>query len=183
MKFANVDPVKEPIPVVPDLPLPDGRHPDQLPRRGGGAQSGIRTVVPGSTPRASAPACRCTARNRLGTNSLLDLLVFGKSARASSVIRILQRNGAARTCRRTRRAVARRAWRGWTAREAARACTRSAPIRARMQAHCGVFRFPDMLVEGVKKISEPQRACQDRGSRTRARCSTPRASRRSSSTT
>ena len=34
IKFANVDPIKEPIPVVPTHPLPDGRHPDQLPRPG-----------------------------------------------------------------------------------------------------------------------------------------------------
>ena len=27
-------------------------------------------------------------------------------------------------------------------------------LRRIMQAHCGVFRFPDMLVEGVKKIKE-----------------------------
>ena len=27
-------------------------------------------------------------------------------------------------------------------------------LRRTMQAHCGVFRFPDMLVEGVKKMKE-----------------------------
>jgi len=35
-------------------------------------------------------------------------------------------------------------------------------IRRTMQAHCGVFRFPDMLVKGVKKIRE----IADRATRT-----------------
>ena len=38
IKFANVDPVKEPIPVVPTCSLPDGRHSDQYPRPGGDAR-------------------------------------------------------------------------------------------------------------------------------------------------
>ena len=38
-----------------------------------------------------------------------------------------------------------------------------AEMRRTMQAHCGVFRFPDMLVEGVKKIKEIAERAQRTG--------------------
>ena len=99
IKFANVDPIKEPIPVVPTVPLPDGRHSDQLPRPGRGARGhgGHEAIVPGFY---AAGECACVSvhgANRLGTNSLLDLLVFGKSA-GEQMVEDMPRD-AARTAR------------------------------------------------------------------------------------
>ena len=63
------------------LPLHDGGRSDQLPRRSGGArEDGAEAVVPGLY---AAGECACVSvhgANRLGTNSLLDLVVFGKAA-------------------------------------------------------------------------------------------------------
>ena len=56
-------------------------------------------------------------------------------------------------------------------------------MRRTMQAHCGVFRFPELLTEGVKKIREMADRATRTEIRTRARCSTPRASKRWNSTT
>jgi succinate dehydrogenase / fumarate reductase flavoprotein subunit len=100
--------------------------------------------------------------NRLGTNSLTDLLVFGKAA-ASSIIKFLQENpgrkdlpgGAGEpTVARLARLDGQKS--GESVAEV------GTEMRRAMQAHCGVFRFPDMLAQGVKKIRE----IADRASRT-----------------
>src|SRR5512139_2770846 len=89
-KFANVDPVTDPIPVVPTCHYQMGGIPTNyygqvvLPGDSGGDR-----VVRGLY---AAGECACVSvhgANRLGTNSLLDLLVFGKSA-GEQIIKDLQ---------------------------------------------------------------------------------------------
>jgi succinate dehydrogenase / fumarate reductase flavoprotein subunit len=64
-----------------DLPLPDGRHSDQLQGPGRGAADGNpNSPVPGFYAAGECACASVHGANRLGTNSLLDLLVFGKSA-------------------------------------------------------------------------------------------------------
>lgn len=78
--FANVDPVKEPIPVVPTCHyqmggIPTNVHGQVLTQD----QEGNDQVVPGFF---AAGECACVSvhgANRLGTNSLLDLVVFGRA--------------------------------------------------------------------------------------------------------
>jgi succinate dehydrogenase / fumarate reductase flavoprotein subunit len=91
--------------------------------------------------------------------------VFGKAA-AESIIRFLRENpgfkdlpadAGARTLERLSRLDGQK--NGESVAEV------SAEVRRTMQAHCGVFRFPDMLSEGVKKI----RALSDRATRTEIR--------------
>ncbi|MDC7700584.1 succinate dehydrogenase flavoprotein subunit [Vogesella indigofera] len=86
IKFAGVDPIKEPIPVIPTCHYMMGGIPTNY--RG-------EVVIPkGDNPEArvngfyAAGECACASvhgANRLGTNSLLDLVVFGKSAGDSMV--------------------------------------------------------------------------------------------------
>jgi succinate dehydrogenase / fumarate reductase flavoprotein subunit len=154
IKFANVDPVKEPIPVVPtahymmggvpanyrgQVVVPDGRGGEQV----------VRGLY-------AAGECACVSvhgANRLGCNSLLDLLVFGRAA-ARQVIADLRRephkplsaDAADRSLARLARLEAQQA--GESVAEV------GAAMRTVMQAHCGVFRFPDSLAEGVGKILE-----------------------------
>src|SRR6202171_5079589 len=80
-KFANVDPVTDPIPVVPTCHYQMGGIPTNYQGQ---------VVVPGNgNPETvvvgfyAAGECSCVSvhgANRLGCNSLLDLLVFGKAA-------------------------------------------------------------------------------------------------------
>lgn len=79
--FANVDPVKEPIPTAPTCHYMMGGIPTNI-----NAQVltqdavGNEKVVPGLY---AAGECACVSvhgANRLGTNSLLDLIVFGRAA-------------------------------------------------------------------------------------------------------
>jgi succinate dehydrogenase / fumarate reductase flavoprotein subunit len=153
-KFANVDPVKEPIPVVPTAHYQMGGIPTNY-------QGEV--VVPRGSDKAvpvpgfyAAGECGCASihgANRLGTNSLTDLLVMGKSAGMSMVEYIraqaksfpdLPKGAGEESVARVARLDARK--------DGAAVDATRAEIQRTMQAHCGVFRFPDLLVAGVAKI-------------------------------
>jgi len=154
-KFANVDPVRDPIPVVPTAHyqmggIPTNYHGEVVAPYGGDPNS----VVPGFYAAGECACASVHGANRLGTNSLTDLVVFGKAA-GNAVIRFLQENprhkdlpadAAERSLARLAQLDAQRS--GERVHDVAEA------LRRTMQAHCGVFRFPDLLKEGVQKIRE-----------------------------
>jgi len=156
IKFANVDPVRDPIPVVPTVHYQMGGIPTnylgQVVAPEGGSKEAL---VPGFY---AAGECACVSvhgANRLGTNSLLDLLVFGKAAGEQMIRDIAaqprpHRNLPKDAGELTRARLARL--------DAARTGERVADVlndlRRTMQAHCGVFRFPDDLAKGVAKMKE-----------------------------
>ena len=154
IKFANVDPVREPIPVVPTAHYQMGGMPTnyhgQVYIPDGSGEKIVRGLY-------AAGECSCVSvhgANRLGTNSLLDLLVFGKAAGEQVVKDIagdtahkdMPKDAADRALGRLARLD------GATAGESV--ADVGAELRRTMQAHCGVFRFPDSLAEGVRKILE-----------------------------
>ena len=105
------------------------------------------------TPWANAPACRVHGANRLGTNSLLDLLVFGRAAgnhivnyiKTSKAHKALPKDAADRTLARVSRLD--NATSGEYAQDVAN------DMRASMQQHAGVFRTQKSMDEGVAKIA------------------------------
>ena len=114
----------------------------------------------------AAGECGCASvhgANRLGTNSLTDLLVFGRSA-GRAMLEFIRREGEALpelpkdAAERSRMRVGRLDGeaRGEDVNEVRN------EIQRTMQAHCGVFRFPDLLARGVEKI----RAISERAGRT-----------------
>jgi len=158
IKFANADPVRDPIPVVPTVHYQMGGIPASymgqvvVPEA-----ASSESIVPGFY---AAGECSCVSvhgANRLGTNSLLDLLVFGKSSGEQMIkdVRAMPRPhrnlpadaGAASLARLARL-------------DANAAGERVADVlndlRRTMQAHCGVFRFPEDLVLGVQKMKQIQ---------------------------
>ncbi len=155
IKFANVDPVRDPIPVVPTAHyqmggIPTNYHGEVIAPQGADKEA----VVAGFYAAGECACASVHGGNRLGTNSLTDLLVFGKAA-ADSVVRFLKENqghkdlpkdAADRSLARLARLENQRG--GESVAEVAK------DMRRGMQAHCGVFRFPDLLAEGVKKIRE-----------------------------
>lgn len=79
--FAHADPVKEPIPVVPTCHymmggVPTNIHGQALTQNA----SGEDTIVPGLFAVGETACVSVHGANRLGGNSLLDLIVFGRSA-------------------------------------------------------------------------------------------------------
>jgi succinate dehydrogenase / fumarate reductase flavoprotein subunit len=155
IKFASVDPIKDPIPVVPTCHymmggIPSNYHGQVVEPRHGNAESVVRGFY-------AAGECACVSvhgANRLGTNSLLDLLVFGKSA-GEQVIRDLREYPILKDLPKdagefTRARIARLD--GQTNGESVARV--GADMRRTLQLNCGVFRFPDLLIEGVAKIKE-----------------------------
>src|SRR5690554_8186216 len=81
IKFANVDPIKDPIPVVPTIHyqmggIPTNIHGQVVTQ----TPSGESRIVNGLYAIGECAATSVHGANRLGTNSLLDLIVFGRSA-------------------------------------------------------------------------------------------------------
>ncbi len=161
IKFANVDPIREPIPVVPTIHYMMGGIPTNV--------HGQVVVPQGADPAVVVPGlyavgeCACVSvhgANRLGTNSLLDLLVFGRSAGNHVVSlnlsaqshRPLPQDAGELSLARLARLDA--ATSGESVAEVA------GDLRKSMQAHCGVFRNQQLLSEGVDKILELEARAQ-----------------------
>ena len=156
IKFAGVDPIKEPIPVVPTCHYQMGGIPTNY--------KGEVVAPKGDNPEDrvngfyAAGECACASvhgANRLGTNSLLDLVVFGKSAGESMVEFIrserpdhkpLPANAADFSLARVARLE------NQTGGEEV-ADVRNA-MQQVVQRHAGVFRTQDVLAEGVKQIKD-----------------------------
>ncbi len=152
IKFANVDPVKDPIPVVPTCHYQMGGIPANYHGQVYIPHGADEKIVRGLY---AAGECSCVSvhgANRLGTNSLLDLLVFGKAA-GEQVIKDIAGDKAFKELPRDAadRALARLARLDGAA-TGESVFEVGAELRRTMQLHCGVFRFPDSLAEGIRKI-------------------------------
>jgi len=155
IKFANVDPIKDPIPVVPTIHYQMGGIPTNvygqvvLPKNGN-----PNSVVGGLYAIGECACVSVHGANRLGTNSLLDLVVFGRAAGnhiVSSKLKDgshkpLPADGGDATLARLARLDGSSS--GENTQDVAN------DIRRTMQAHCGVFRTSELLSEGVKRIME-----------------------------
>ena len=80
MTFANVDPINEPIPVVPTCHYMMGGIPTNINGQVITQDNGKDRVVDGLYSIGEAANVSVHGANRLGGNSLLDLVVFGRSA-------------------------------------------------------------------------------------------------------
>ncbi|MBK8570937.1 MAG: succinate dehydrogenase flavoprotein subunit [Nitrosomonadales bacterium] len=153
LKFAHVDPALAPIPVVPTAHymmggIPTNYHGQVV----APYKTGPEEVVQGFYAVGECACVSVHGANRLGCNSLLDLLVFGREV-ARQIIEDLQRNphpkplpydAADRPLARLARLKSQK--NGESVAEV------GAEMRRVMQNHCGVFRFPDLLAQGVEKI-------------------------------
>lgn len=149
--FANVDPVKEPIPVVPTCHYMMGGIPTNL--------NGQVVVPDGDGEKIinglyAVGECACVSvhgANRLGSNSLLDLVVFGKQA-GNHIAEFVKRNSAHQPLPAdVGDATVQRVNRFFKA-EGENMMQTRIDMRKTMQSHCGVFRFPDLLEKGVSEI-------------------------------
>jgi succinate dehydrogenase/fumarate reductase flavoprotein subunit len=78
--FANVDVTKEPVPVVPTVHYNMGGIPTDFKTQVTKMRNGKQEVVPGLMACGEAAVASVHGANRLGANSLLDLVVFGRAA-------------------------------------------------------------------------------------------------------
>jgi succinate dehydrogenase / fumarate reductase flavoprotein subunit len=153
--FLHIDPVNEPIPVYPTAHytmggIPTNRFGQVVAPLGNTAEE----AVPGLY---AAGECACVSvhgANRLGGNSLLDIVVFGRAA-GNHIIEFLRENRYHRpiTGDSADKAMARLA--RWDQRgEGESVAQLRAEMKKTMEHYCGVFRTEDVLAEGVQKMIE-----------------------------
>ena len=155
--FANVDPIKDPIPIVPTAHYMMGGIPTnidgQVLLEGNKVVNGLYAVG----------ECACVSvhgANRLGSNSLLDLVVFGKAAGDHMTAAIKQNSTHKTLPQNTANATLARIGRLDNA-QGENVAEVGDAIRDTMQNHCGVFRFPDEMAQGVTQIDEVAKRLQN----------------------
>ncbi len=151
--FANVDITKEPIPVVPTIHYQMGGIPTNIHGQVVTQNADNKSEVVNGL--YAVGECSCVSvhgANRLGTNSLLDLLVFGRAAgnhivefNKTTTHKALPLDAADATLARIARLD--------NATDGEYAQNVANDIRTAMQTHAGVFRTQAMMDEGVVKIA------------------------------
>jgi succinate dehydrogenase / fumarate reductase flavoprotein subunit len=159
--FANVDITREPIPVVPTIHYQMGGIPTNIHGQVVAPKAGNpNAVVNGFYAVGECSCVSVHGANRLGTNSLLDLIVFGRAAGnfivdqalPRQVHKTLPKDAADRPLARLARLD------GATTGESVSAV--AADLRQTMQAHCAVYRNQELLAEGVRKVMELEQRAQ-----------------------
>ncbi len=153
--FAGVDVTKQPIPVLPTVHynmggIPTNYHGEVVTLKDGNPDK----VIPGLMAIGEAACVSVHGANRLGSNSLIDLVVFGRAAaiRAAEIVTPGSRQkGLERTA--GDEALAR-----LDRLRNAKGSSSTADVRLDMQKvmqnNCAVFREGDVLNEGVDLISK-----------------------------
>ena len=140
--FAGVDVAREPIPVLPTVHYNMGGIPCNVQGEALTLRSGQPAVVPGLMAIGEAACVSVHGANRLGSNSLLDLVIFGREAAQQALPRDAGDAAVARVDR-LRQASGSRP---------------TAQLRLEMQrimqADAAVFRTGQTLAEGAQKLSQ-----------------------------
>ena len=152
--FAHVDPVKEPIPVVPTCHYMMGGIPTNV---NGQAltvdAAGNDSVIPGLYACGEVACVSVHGANRLGGNSLLDLVVFGRAS-GLFIEKALRDGIELREAGQTDLEAASARLDALNEREQGE---QVAPMRQElqeiMQNHFGVFRTGEFMREGISKLA------------------------------
>jgi succinate dehydrogenase / fumarate reductase flavoprotein subunit len=159
--FLHIDPAEEPVPVFPTAHytmggIPTNRHGQVVVPIDQGEE-----VIPGLY---AAGECACVSvhgANRLGGNSLLDIVVFGRAA-GNDIIEYLSNN---RYHRRLDEASVDKAvdhLQRWDLQgEGESVANLRNELQLTMEKYCGVFRTEVVLAEGIEKVLELQQRMAD----------------------
>jgi succinate dehydrogenase / fumarate reductase flavoprotein subunit len=159
--FAGVDVTKQPIPVLPTVHYNMGGVPTNYHGEVVNVKNNEVSVLPGLMASGEAACVSVHGANRLGSNSLLDLVVFGRAAahRARDILTPGTRPEIA-----PQAATDKSLTRFDTIRHA-KGARRTAEIRRSMQRvmqnHAAVFRTQEVLAEGVTKMREVYQSFND----------------------
>ena len=155
LNFANVDITKEAIPVVPTIHYQMGGIPTNI--HGQVVDQTIRNHSEPVNGLYAVGECSCVSvhgANRLGTNSLLDLLVFGRAA-GNHIVDFHEKNKAHKPLPKdAAHLTLSRLARLESAKDGEYAQVVANDLRKTMQQHAGVFRTQSSMDEGVVKIAQ-----------------------------
>jgi succinate dehydrogenase flavoprotein subunit len=159
IKFANADPIREPIPVVPTIHymmggIPSNVHGQVVAPSVGSSDGNPNAVVNGLYAIGECACVSVHGGNRLGTNSLLDIIVFGRAAGNHIVEQDLPRRSHKPLPKDAGDASRSRLARLDAATSGEQVADVANTLRKTMQAHCGVFRNQQLLTEGVARVMQ-----------------------------
>ena len=153
--FAHVDPVKEPIPVVPTCHYMMGGIPTQVSGQAlTQTASGEDVAVEGLYAAGEAACVSVHGANRLGGNSLLDLVVFGRAA-GLHIEQVMRQGVSYREASESDidASMARlNRWNESTGGESVYDLKKE--LQTTMQNSFGVFRTEKNMQEGIKQLSD-----------------------------
>ena len=153
IKFAHVDPVKAPIPVVPTVHYMMGGIPTNRYGQAVTHKNGEDEIVRGLYAVGECASVSVHGSNRLGSNSLLDLVVFGRAAGQHILAHYadLRRDDdlPADAAELALSRIAR-----WDQGGGERPDAVREDMRDVAQNHFGVFRTEDNMQAGLKKFAE-----------------------------
>ncbi|MEY3776890.1 MAG: succinate dehydrogenase, catalytic and NAD/flavoprotein subunit [Pseudomonadota bacterium] len=162
INFANTDVTKEPIPVVPTIHYQMGGIPTNIYGQVVAPKNGNpNAIINGFYAMGECSCVSVHGANRLGTNSLLDLLVFGRAAGNHVVATALKQKNHqdlpadAADYSLSRLAQLDNSSSGEYTQDVAN------DIRSTMQKHCGVFRTQKIMDEGVEQMVELTQRAQN----------------------
>ncbi len=155
--FANVDVTKEPIPVVPTIHyqmggIPTNIHGQVVAPGVSGSNGDPSSIVNGFYAVGECACVSVHGANRLGTNSLLDLLVFGREAGRHIVASGLKAQAHKPLPADAADAALARLARLDASTDGEYAQDVANDIRKTMQQHASVFRTQASMDEGVAKV-------------------------------
>jgi succinate dehydrogenase / fumarate reductase flavoprotein subunit len=155
IKFANVDPIKEPIPVVPTIHYQMGGIPTNFYGQVVAPKNGNpNEIINGMYAIGECACVSVHGANRLGTNSLLDLVVFGRAAGNHIVAQNFKAKNHKDLPADATDVTMARLGRLMDSKSGERSQDVANDIRKSMQHHCGVFRTNDLMSEGVNVINQ-----------------------------
>jgi succinate dehydrogenase / fumarate reductase flavoprotein subunit len=160
--FAGVDIRRQPIPVLPTVHynmggIPTNYHGEVLTVKGGNPDH----VVPGLMAIGEAACVSVHGANRLGSNSLIDLVVFGRAAGLRAAETTEARAAQPDLPSDAGELAVTRLDRFRRAKGGTPTATLRLKMQKLMQTNCAVFRDGPVLTEGVAKIDEIWRGTDD----------------------
>jgi succinate dehydrogenase / fumarate reductase, flavoprotein subunit len=152
--FAGVDVTKEPIPVLPTVHynmggVPTNIHGEAILPSGGDDDA----IIPGLMAIGEAACVSVHGANRLGSNSLLDIVVFGRAAADRCVELIDTDSNQPELPKGAGENSIARLDRLRHAKGGSSVASLRGELQATMQAHCAVFRTREVLAEGQEKLT------------------------------
>ncbi|KTF71659.1 hypothetical protein cypCar_00042751 [Cyprinus carpio] len=161
MIFAGVDVTKEPIPVLPTVHYNMGGIPTNYKGQVITHENGEDMVVPGLYACGESGCASVHGANRLGANSLLDLVVFGRAC----ALTIAETNTPGEKLSPLKPNAGEASVANLDKIRFANGSTRTSEIRLNMQKtmqnHAAVFRTGDVLKEGCEKMDSVYKSLDD----------------------
>ena len=166
--FSGVDVTKQPIPVLPTVHynmggIPTNYHGEVVTLKDGNPDS----IVPGLMAIGEAACVSVHGANRLGSNSLIDLVVFGRAA-AIRAAKVVEKGAKHRPLSNAGDDALARLDKFRNAKGGSPTAAIRDKMQRTMQNNCAVYRTGEVLEEGVKLIDEvltmmPDIGVTDRG--------------------